>query len=95
MKVFDENGNFLGEFFEAEKEKIDNQFDDGSWILGIILLLFLFPVKTIIVLVSIFFFYIIASIIKFVLKVIWWIIRLPFCLIFYREIPSFNKSDWY
>lgn len=92
MDVYDKDGNFLGEFIEAEKEKITETFDDGLWWLGIIFLI-ISPFWTILVFALWLIFKLIVNIIKFALKIIWWIIRLPFCLIFYRELPSFNKED--
>ncbi|MGN1181543.1 MAG: hypothetical protein ACI4SR_00940 [Faecalibacillus sp.] len=42
MKVFDENGNYLGGFIEDTKDKIDDAFED-SWIWGILFLLLIVP----------------------------------------------------
>ena len=30
MKVFDENGNFLGEFIEESKDRISTSFDESN-----------------------------------------------------------------
>lgn len=92
MKVFDEDGNFIGEFIEAEKDKITDSFDDGLWWLGLILLI-ISPFWTILVIILWLIFKLIFGIIKFLFKIIWWIIRLPFCLIFYREFPEFDIDD--
>ena len=88
MKVFDENGNCLGEFFEDTKEKIEDSFD-GSWLGGIVFLLFIAPGWTILGIVLILLFKLIFGIIKLALKTVWWIVRLPFTLVFSREIPEF------
>lgn len=37
MKVFDEDENYLGEFFEYTKNKVEDSFE-SSWIWGIICL---------------------------------------------------------
>lgn len=88
MKVFDENGNYLGEFIEGTKDKIDDAFED-SWIWGILFLLLIVPGWTIlgIVLISIFKF--ISFILKLIFRTLWWTIRLPFYLIFFKEFPDF------
>ena len=84
MKVYDEDGNFLGDFISAEKEKIVETFDDGLWWLGLFFL-FVAPFWTILVIILWLIFKLIINLIKLILKVIWWLIRLPFCLIFNRE----------
>ena len=51
MKLFDEDGNYVGELIKDSIEEVkDNamdSFDDGSWILGLVLLLIVFPGWTI------------------------------------------------
>ena len=95
MKIFDENGNYLGEFFEDTKEKVEDAFE-GSWLFGIIFLFFIAPWWTLFGLVV----WGICKILKFVivllfklavlfLRCLWWLIRLPFCLIFLHEKPKF------
>ena len=42
MKLYDEDGNYVGEFLESTKEKVENAFE-GSWIWGIVFLLFIAP----------------------------------------------------
>lgn len=88
MKIFDEDGNYIGEFLEDTKEKIDDAFE-GSWIWGIIFLLLIAPGWTILGIVVISIFKLIAFIIKLIFRILWWTIRLPFCLLFYREFPQF------
>lgn len=95
MKVFDEDGEYLGEFIEASKEKVEDAFE-VSWIWGIIVLLIVAPGWTIFGLVI----WVIAKLIKLILtslfkllklllRCIWWLIRLPIYLIFYHEMPEF------
>lgn len=97
MKLFDENGEeyegkaFYDEygnsldmgFFEKRKEDISDAFST-SFLLGLILLI-ISPFWGIayIILMAIF------KIIIFLLKILWWIIKLPFCLIIYKEFPKF------
>ncbi|MCI6266123.1 MAG: hypothetical protein MR598_04690 [Erysipelotrichaceae bacterium] len=92
MKVFDENGNFIGEFIEAEKEKIEESFEGGLWWLGIIFL-FISPFWTILVIGLWLIFKLILKLVKLIFKIVWWIVRLPFCLIFYKELPQFHKYE--
>lgn len=88
MKIFDEDGNYIGEFLEDTKDKIDDAFE-GSWMWGIIFLLLIAPGWTILGIVVISIVKLIAFIIKLIFRILWWTIRLPFCLIFYREFPEF------
>ena len=88
MKVFDEDGNYLGEFIDGTKEKVEDAFD-SSWIWGIIFLLIIAPGWTILGIILISIFKLIKAIIRLVFKTIWWIFRLPFCLIFRRKFPEF------
>jgi len=88
MKVFDEDGNYLGEFIEDTKEKVEDAFE-GSWIWGVIFLLFIAPGWTILGIVVILLFKLISGIIKLAFKMVWWLIRLPFCLVFRREFQEF------
>lgn len=94
MEIYDKDGNFLGEFIGAEKEKIIETFDEGLWLLGIFFLI-VSPFWTILVIVLWLIIKLIINLIKFALKVLWWIIKLPFFLIFYKEFPEFNKKDEY
>lgn len=93
MKIFDEDGNYLGEFIKGSIEEVkDNATEtisDGSWILGLIMLLIIFPSWTILGGVI----YIIGKLIWWIFKIVintaWWLIRLPFTLFIYRELPEF------
>lgn len=88
MKLFDENGNHIGEIFEDTKEKVETAFE-WSWWWGIIFLLFIAPGWTILGVLLFLIFKIIIGIFKFVFKIVWWGIRLPFSLIFRRVFPRF------
>lgn len=88
MKIFDEDGNYLGDFIEDTKDKIDDAFE-GSWLWGIVFLLIIAPGWTILGIIVISIFKLIKFIIKLIFKIIWWIIRLPFTLIFQHEFPEF------
>lgn len=88
MKVFDEDENYLGEFFEYTKNKVEDSFE-SSWIWGIICLFLLAPWWTLFGILLYFTFKLMSFSIKFTFKVIWWIIRLPFYLIFRKEFPKF------
>ena len=96
MKLYDDAGNFVGDFISAEKERIEETFDGGWWFLGIILLI-ASPFWTIFVIVLWLMLKGIIKLIAFILRCIWWIIRLPFCLCLYGEIPEFkkDKSNYY
>lgn len=93
MKIFDEDVNYLGEFIKESIEEVkDNATEtisDGSWILGLIMLLIIFPGWTILGGVI----YIIGKLIWWIFKIVintaWWLIRLPFTLFIYRELPEF------
>lgn len=93
MKIFDEDGNYLGEFIKESIEEVkDNATEtisDGSWVLGLIMLLIIFPGWTILGGVI----YIIGKLIWWIFKIVintaWWLIRLLFTLIIYRELPEF------
>ena len=93
MKIFDEDGNYLGEFIkeyiEEVKDNATETISDGSWILGLIMLLIIFPGWTILGGVI----YIIGKLIWWIFKIVintaWWLIRLPFTLFIYRELPEF------
>lgn len=105
-EIFDSEGNLIGHFLESAKSGVEDAFE-GSWIWGIIFLLFIAPGWTllgivlflIIKLIRIIFwlactimkFALIALwwLIKFIARCLWWILRLPFYLIFYRDIPEF------
>lgn len=96
MKLYDENGSFVGDFIAAEKEKISETFDDGLWWLGIVFLI-ISPFWTIFVIVLWLILKGIIKLIAFILRCVWWIIRLPFYLYLYGELPEFrkDKSNYY
>lgn len=95
MKIFDENGNYLGEFIEDTKEKVEDAFEE-SWLWGIVFLLIVAPGWTLLGLIV----WGLFKILKFVmvllykllilfLRCLWWILRLPFCLVFHHKTPKF------
>lgn len=94
MKIFNENGDFLGEFIEATGEVIqDTQEIVCSWfdigiVLGIVGLI-ISPFWTILAIIAILIFKLIAVIIKFSLRCLWWIVKLPFVFLFCRKLPNF------
>lgn len=90
MKLYDENGNFVGEFIKNTTENVGEAFS-VSWALGL-LLLFISPIWGIVVISLWFIFKMIFKLIVFVLKLIWWVIRVPFCLISRQEWPRFKSE---
>lgn len=87
MKLYDEDGNFIGDFIKGTEETVEGAFKI-SWILGIICFL-ISPIWTIIVII-------ICSIVKLLFKLIilifrtaWWVVKLPFCLLFLKKLPTF------
>lgn len=94
MKIFNENGDFLGDFTEATgtiaektKDTISSCFETGM-LLGIIGL-FISPFWGILAIIGILLFKLISVVLKFIFDCVWWIIRVPFCLLFWRELPNF------
>lgn len=94
MKIFNENGDFLGEFtdsaetvYENTKETVCSWFEIG--ILWGILAVIASPFWGILAIVAILLFKLFTLILKFVLNSIWWTFKLPFCLLFKRELPEF------
>lgn len=94
MKVFNENGDFLGEFTEAAegvykktKDTVCSWFEVG--IFAGILGLFISPVLAILAIITILIFKIFIMLLKLTLRCAWWIIKLPFCLLFSRKFPEF------
>ena len=81
--LYDENGNLIGNFLEKTTEDISEAFS-ASWLLGILLLIFA-PVWGIVY----FLFILLFKFLVFIIKILWWIIKLPFCLIFYKNLPKF------
>ena len=90
MELFDKDGNFVGEFISSTKENVEETFE-SSWILGILFFL-ISPIWTMVVISIWFIFKMFIKLLIFVLRIAWWIIRLPFCLIFLRELPKFKES---
>lgn len=94
MKVYDESGNFLGEFMESTSNVVEGVKDtvlsmkEASLLLGLIGLIFA-PAITLIIIIVLFIFHLIIGVIKLILKSIWWMIRLPFTLIFLQRTPRF------
>ncbi len=94
MKVYDESGNFLGDFLEASNQAISGAKEavcdmaDVSLVLGIIGLICA-PGITLAIICGLFIFHLFIGIIKLALKTIWWLIRLPFTLIFIQCLPKF------
>ena len=81
--LYDEDGNLIGNFLEKTTEDISEAFST-SWLLGILLLIFA-PVLGIVY----FLFILLFKFLLFIIKILWWIIKLPFCLIFYKNLPKF------
>lgn len=81
--LYDEDGNLIGNFLEKTTEDISEAFST-SWLLGILLLIFA-PVWGIVY----FLFILLFKFLVFIIKVLWWIIKLPLCLIFYKNLPKF------
>ncbi len=81
--LYDEDGNLIGNFLEKTTEDISEAFST-SWLLGILLLIFA-PVWGIVY----FLFMLLFKFLVFIIKILWWIIKLPFCLIFYKNLPKF------
>ncbi len=84
-KIFyDENGNQLDMgFFEKTKEDISEAFST-SWLLGILLLI-IAPVWGIVY----FLFILLFKLFVLIIKCLWWIVKLPFCLILKKRLPKF------
>ena len=97
MKLFDENGEeyegkiFFDEdgksldigFFEKRKEDISDAFSI-SFLFGIILLL-ISPFWGIAYIICM----VLFKLLKFFIKTIIWIVKLPFYLIIYKDFPKF------
>ena len=81
--LYDEDGNLIGNFLEKTTEDISEAFS-ASWLLGILLLIFA-PVLGIVY----FLFILLFKFLVFIIKILWWIIKLPFCLIFYKNLPKY------
>lgn len=100
MRLFDEDGNYVGEFLmdsiENVKDKATDALDDGSWILGLITLIIIFPgwallcgVIYIIIRLIWWMFKLAISACKFIIRILWWMVRLPFSWIFQGDFPEF------
>ena len=113
-KVYDEDGNFVGEFIEEAKESVSDSISSGdvNWaaLLGLILLfVFLW-------ILSIVWDFVIWPVLKFIgrlllwlltlaglsawwllqefIYLLWWLIRLPFMAILYKEAPEWWFPEW-
>ena len=85
MEIFDGAGNFLGEFIEDQKDDVVDS--DGieiflKLIFKAIPLIILASILWVIIKIGSFF-------IKWACKILWWLLRLPFCLIFNKKWPKF------
>lgn len=90
MKIFDEEGNFLGEFFENRIEEAKESVSDSfqiSWILGILCFCWQ-PIWTLVILAVFLILKGIWKLFLLCLRIMWWSIRLPFALIIWKECPS-------
>ena len=85
--IYDEDGNPIGGFLEKMGDSISDAFSK-SWLLGILLFI-VFPIIGIIYLICLLAF----KLLILVLKILWWLIRLPFCLILYKRLPYFSKIN--
>lgn len=114
MKIFDEGGNFLGEFVEDSKDKISDSFDESVGY-GCATLLYMILLIVIVAIVW-WLFKGVMFLGKFFLKVmwwllrlaalscwwllqeiaygIWWLVRVPFTLVFYKEVPDWWSPEW-
>lgn len=100
-EIFDGDGELIGHFFEKAKDSISSASSDvssgeGSIIWLIIVCLIIAPGWTLlgiliwlIVKIVKIIFLIAMTVIKFLLRCLWWVLRTPFCLIFHREFPEF------
>lgn len=88
MKLFDENGDLVGEFFQdiIDDAKSDCAGDEGC---------LLYIIKTALLMLVLYILYIlceaIAIVFKVVVNVAWWVIRLPFSLII-MSYRNFNRQ---
>lgn len=94
-EIFDSDGRLIGHFLETAKSGVDSAFEI-SWIWGVIFLMIIAPGWTILGIVIYllfkfirFLFCIMISILKLILKCIWWVVRLPVHMILWHEFPSF------
>ena len=94
-ELFDSEGNLIGHFLEKAKDNVESAFE-VSWIWGLIALLIFAPGWTILgvilyLLIKLIrlIFWLLITILKIVLRFIWWLIKLPFCLVFKHDIPRF------
>lgn len=95
-EIFDSEGNLIGHFLESAKKGVEDAFE-GSWILGIIFLLFIAPGWTLLGLVLFLIIKIIRialflaiTIIKLVLIGLWWLVKLVArCLWWLLRLPVY------
>ena len=105
MKIFDECGNFLGDFVESTSDAISCAKDtvcdlaSVSIVLGIIGFI-LAPGITLAIIPILFIFHLFIAVIKTTINIVWWVIlliiggvwwviRLPFTLVFLKRFPEF------
>lgn len=91
MKLFDEYGNYIGEFVENSVDNVTSSYQEsfGAGCAAVLIALVArFPI--LIVLVILFaILWLLWAILKLALKIIWWLLRMPFTLIFRKEFPEF------
>ncbi|MBQ8399780.1 MAG: hypothetical protein IJX08_07430 [Clostridia bacterium] len=97
--MFNEQGEFLGEFTEAAegvlkktKTTVSSWFEIGI-IFGIIGL-FIAPFWTILAIVAILLFKLVFTALKFILKCVWWLAKLLFKLVF-KVLKFTFKCLWW
>ena len=99
MKLYDEEGKYVGEFVSDSLHQVGDSFDDGlgAGCLSILVLFFFkFPWLLVLVLILIPIWLLLKLILKgiflllkYALKGLWWLVRLPFTMLFWREFPEF------
>lgn len=94
MELFDKDGNYVGEFIDAQTKKAGEYLSDskgscfGFIITLLLILAFHFP-WTLIIVVLMLLLKFIWFLIKSLFRVLWWLVRAPFTLIFRKEFPKF------
>ena len=107
MKLYDEFGNYIREFIEDSKDRVTSSFEDspGDGCLAVLSVI-LFSLPWLILLVILWLVLkLIGIVLKFIMRTgwwllglivlsIWWLIRLPFSLIFHHETPDWWFPEW-
>ena len=91
MKLFDENGNFVGEFISDSIEQVSDSYKSsfGDGCLAIFIVLSVrFPILLLLIVLWLIL-KLIWIILKFALRIVWWLVRLPFTLISRKKVPKF------